>query len=214
MACPSCCSCHGMKAVVWVFWCFNTFFGVIYSGLALASFSAVRSGTEHFEMDSETQKATYRNSLLASCMLGFLMVLFFMVYSFLVLIWRQFGDAKLAYGIMLGTAIHTAWFMILAGLVLQNRDGDMELLKNAGWWSDGDYKTYQATYIFSYILSGLYIIAFLILLLGRTYLGKPDEGPAAASGLSRTSTQPVNVYVDMGSFNGAKQPSMARPNQV
>ena len=33
--------------------------------------------------------------------------------------------------------------MILAGLVLQNRDSDMEALKNAGWWTTNDYRTYQ-----------------------------------------------------------------------
>ncbi len=37
------------------------------------------------------------------------------------------------------------WFMILAGLVLQNRDADMEALKNAGVWSTTDYRTYQAS---------------------------------------------------------------------
>jgi hypothetical protein len=31
---------------------------------------------------------------------------------------RLFGDIKLWYGAMLGFAIHTAWFQLLAGLVL------------------------------------------------------------------------------------------------
>ncbi len=38
-------------------------------------------------METETQKSTFKNSLLASCMLGFLIVLGWLVYSFLVLIW-------------------------------------------------------------------------------------------------------------------------------
>ncbi len=34
----------------------------------------------------------------------------------------------------------------------------------------------QATYIFSYILVGMYLLAFVILLFGRTYIGKVDDG--------------------------------------
>lgn len=39
---------------------------------------------------------------------------------------RRFGNAPLAYGILIGTALQTSWFMVLAGLVLQNRDETMQ----------------------------------------------------------------------------------------
>lgn len=211
MACPQCCSgCGQMKAFVWIFWIVNTFFSSIYSGLSLATFSNIKSGTENFVFESDTQRNTYRNSLLASCMLGFLIVLFFMIFSFLVLIARTFGDVKLSYGIMLGTALHTAWFLLLAGLVLQNRDPDMQNLQNSNVWSSNDYKTYQATYAFCYILVAMYLIAFFVLFFGRKYIGKTEEegGPVASGG-----SQPVNVYLDMGSMSQQKG-SMTRNNQV
>lgn len=211
MVCCEGTCCEGWKAIVWIYWSVNTFIGCIYSGLALASFSAVQSGTENLDTGGGTQTLTYRNSLMASCMLGFLIVLFFMIFSFLVLICKHvFSDVKLAYGIMLGCAIHTAWFLLLAGLVLNNRDVDMQTLKDAGIWSSATYTTYQATYVFSYIQSGLYICAFFILFFGRHHIGKV-EGPGGSG-----PSQPVNVYVDMGSMSKTQSGSMSmqRNNQV
>ncbi|GFH29578.1 hypothetical protein HaLaN_28262, partial [Haematococcus lacustris] len=36
------------------------------------------------------------------------------------------GDIKLWYGIVLGAAFHTAWFQLLAGLVLQFSERQMQ----------------------------------------------------------------------------------------
>lgn len=204
-----------MKALVWVFWSVNTFFSAIYSALALTTFNAIREGTSKLIFADPSYGKSFTNSLLGSCMMGFLIVVFFMVYSFLVLISRAFGDVKLAYGVMLGTAIHTSWFMLLAALVLQNRDSDMRTnLVDQGIWSDNDLKVYQATYAFAYILVGMFILAFFILFFGRKYIGKVAGDDTIAVG-SGASNAPPNAYLNMGSMQSVKgTPSMARNNQV
>lgn len=65
------------------------------------------------------------------------------------------------YGIMLGCAIHTAWFQLLAGLVLQTSDPLAKQFRDSKLWSDSTYQTYQAAWVWwcvghQLLLSGRY----------------------------------------------------------
>eukprot|EP00197_Chlamydomonas_leiostraca_P006257 CAMPEP_0202862590 /NCGR_PEP_ID=MMETSP1391-20130828/3576_1 /ASSEMBLY_ACC=CAM_ASM_000867 /TAXON_ID=1034604 /ORGANISM="Chlamydomonas leiostraca, Strain SAG 11-49" /LENGTH=136 /DNA_ID=CAMNT_0049542139 /DNA_START=262 /DNA_END=672 /DNA_ORIENTATION=+ len=131
---------------------------------------------------------------MSACMLGFLIVFTFIIYSFIVLVSRFFSDAKLAYGIMLGMAINCAWFQLLAGLVLQTSEPLAKQFRDYGYWSDRMFQTFQATWVWCYMLVGEYIIVFFVFLFGRKFLGRAELAAPAGP----PPAQAMNSYVDMG----------------
>ncbi|KAG2428967.1 hypothetical protein HXX76_011211 [Chlamydomonas incerta] len=138
--------------------------------------------------------------------MGFLMVLFWVIFSFFILIGRLFSALPLGYGLMLGSCSHTGLFMILAGLVLQTHYSLAEAFERAGIWSSGDLQTYTATYVFNYVLAGTYFIMFIVLLLtkgdmqaeprGDAYAAKPaPTAPSAMGGAATSGTAPAQVQM-------------------
>ena len=55
-------------------------------------------------------------------------------------------------------------------------------LYDSGYWNTSQWSAYQATFAFAYILTGTFLIMFLVLLLGRGSLNSGDayeaKGPA------------------------------------
>ncbi|EFJ49063.1 hypothetical protein VOLCADRAFT_104502 [Volvox carteri f. nagariensis] len=120
-------------------------------------------------------RPAFKNSLLASCILGFLVVLFWIIFSFFVLIGRFFGTLPLGYGVMLGSCAHTGFFSLLAGLVLQTHEVLADNFRKYGIWSSADYQTYLSTYAFNYILCGTYLLLFLVLAFTSGPFTKQEE---------------------------------------
>ncbi|KXZ48844.1 hypothetical protein GPECTOR_25g429 [Gonium pectorale] len=129
------------------------------------------------------------------------MVIFWIIFSFVVLIGRFFGSLPFAYGVMLGSCSHTGFFMLLAGLVLQTHENLAEAFQRNRIWSSSDYQTYIATFSFNYILCGTYLIMFLLLLFtkgpmtaeggaerGSSYAVKTSANPPTAAAAAPAST--------------------------
>ncbi|KAL6760885.1 hypothetical protein V8C86DRAFT_1008754 [Haematococcus lacustris] len=193
-------ACCSGKTFVWLAWALNTFISGVYLGLAATSYNSVTTGVSKLVGD-QAQITMFRNCLLASCILGFLIVIFWVLLSFLIMLGKLFGgDIKLWYGIVLGAAFHTAWFQLLAGLVLQFSERQMQVLKDVGIWSTRQFQSYQATYVFSYILVASYFVMFWIMLFGRKCLGKAELAAAPAGALPPAA----NSYIDMGRGQGSQ----------
>ncbi|KAG2496959.1 hypothetical protein HYH03_004965 [Edaphochlamys debaryana] len=175
--------------------------------IALTTFYNVQSGVKYLR--SFENSSAYKDSLLASCMIGFLVVLFWVVFSFFILLGRFFGSIAMGFGMLLGSCSHTGFFMLLAGLVLQTHENLASSFKDAGIWSSNDYSTYVATFAFNYILTGMYFLMFIVLLFTAKDLtggereaaydagpkpsksagaGKEMTPPAAASGMASGPT--------------------------
>ncbi len=58
---------------------------------------------------------------------------------------------KMAYGFVTGCALHTAWFMLLSSIVLQNRENLMQLLHDVQLWPLSNVQIYQATFYLGYV---------------------------------------------------------------
>jgi hypothetical protein len=58
---------------------------------------------------------------------------------------------KLAYGFVVGFTLHSAWFLLLSSVVLQNRENLMELLHDVELWPLSKLQIYQATFCLGYV---------------------------------------------------------------
>ncbi|PNW83020.1 hypothetical protein CHLRE_06g303350v5 [Chlamydomonas reinhardtii] len=199
-----CCSCNSRtKCFVWVLWLVNLLVSAVYLGISLTTFYNVQHGYK-FVVNADRP---YKDSSLGACMMGFLMVLFWVIFSFFILIGRLFSAMPLGYGLMLGSCSHTGLFMILAGLVLQTHYSLAEAFQKSGIWSTADLQTYTATYVFNYVLAGTYLIMFIVLLLtkgdmqagearGEAYVAKPAPAvPSAMGGTATSGTAPTQVQM-------------------
>ncbi|GAX73695.1 hypothetical protein CEUSTIGMA_g1147.t1 [Chlamydomonas eustigma] len=119
----------------------------------------------------------YTTGLMASVVLGFIINFFFMIFSPFVLVGKRFGaDLKLCYGMMLGSCISSAWFMLLAGLVLNSAMSMAQQLHTSdSVWSTMDFSVYVATFSFSYILAGTFVLLSVVLFLSRNSMEPPIE---------------------------------------
>ena len=53
------------------------------------------------------------------------------------------------FGIMLGTCVHTGFFMLLAGLVLNSSENVFQRMQQSKQWSSRQYNAYVATFGFA-----------------------------------------------------------------
>ncbi|GLI61992.1 hypothetical protein VaNZ11_004562 [Volvox africanus] len=165
--------CFGPRSIVWTLWGINLLLSSVYLAISLVTFHNVQLGVKF--LSDFPNRAAFKQSLLASCILGFLIVLFWVIFSFFVLVGRFFAALPLSYGVMLGTCCHTGFFSLLAGLVLQTHDELAAQFRKLGHWSAADYQTYTSTYAFNYILCGSYLLLTLVLIFTAGALTKKEE---------------------------------------
>ncbi|GLC48985.1 hypothetical protein PLESTB_000170000 [Pleodorina starrii] len=165
--------CAGPRCLVWSLWALNLFISSVYLAISLVTFHNVKHGVKYL-VQFENREA-FKNSLLAACILGFLVVLFWIIFSFFVLFLRFFSSLPLGYGVMLGSCSHTGFFMLLCGLVLQTHESLASKFRDLKIWSSPDYQTYLATFIFNYILCGSYLIMFLVLIFTSGFFTKKED---------------------------------------
>jgi hypothetical protein len=225
------------QVVVWVWWGFMAFLGLLYMGLSFASFTQLRSvggcvghgltgpqgltcmhappiniwhyptptqGTgkvQDFTADSVIEFKTYRDNLLGSSFISAVVVLWAVLFSFLVLISRCFGDIKVMYGVMVGSVFNSAWVLLLSGMTLQSSQPLADWFQQQGVWSDFQNNTFRATYIMAYVMTVFFILSFFVLLFGRKSLGRKElqDSTPMMSHAPSSGVPPSNAYVDMGS---------------
>ncbi|GIL51266.1 hypothetical protein Vafri_7138 [Volvox africanus] len=178
--------CFGPRSIVWTLWGINLLLSIVYLAISLVTFHNIQWGMKF--LSDFPNRAAFKHSLLASCILGFLIVLFWIIFSFFVLVGRFFASLPLSYGVMLGTCCHTGFFSLLAGLVLQTHDELGAQFRKLGHWSAADYQTYIATYVFNYILCGSYLLLTLLLAFTSGSLTKKEE--RSSSYVAKTPSTP------------------------
>lgn len=86
---------------------------------------------------------------MAAIIIGFIVVCFFLVFSPIIMLGRYFGsDLHLSFGVMLGTGFHSAWVLLLAGLVLNAFTVTFEKYLYPPWPSSY-VSAYKSTYAFA-----------------------------------------------------------------
>lgn len=200
------CGCSGARVVLWGLWIVNALASIIYLGVSMYTFNNVRTGVSH--LSSFPNSDAFKSSMLSATMLGFIVVLFFLVFSFFVLAIGMFRDVSLGYGIMLGACTHTSFFMLLAGLVLQSDESLADAFHKKGIWSLNAYRSYVVTYGFSYLLVGLYALLFFALFFLRSsaggkakeskyYIKESLSGTAPSSSAAAATAAPPPAVVEL-----------------
>lgn len=167
------------------------------------TFNNLVQGFNRVVWDDNGPYGAFKGSLLGSCMIGFIIVLYWIVFSFFILLGRFCIYLPMGYGMMVGSCTHTGFFMLLAGLVLQTHEDLAEQFQKARLWSSRDFTTYQATYAFSYILCGTYIIMFFLLIFAKGEMQAPERASSYEKKPSKSaaSTSPP-AAIAMGSTIG------------
>ncbi|GIL75378.1 hypothetical protein Vretimale_7957 [Volvox reticuliferus] len=209
----------GARSIVWVFWFMNLLLSIVYLAISIVTFHNVQWGMKFLK--DFPNRAAFKNSLLASCMLSFLIVLFWIIFSFFVLLGRFFAALPLGYGVILGTCCHTGFFSLLAGLVLQTHEDLAAQFKKYGHWSGADYQTYVATYAFNYILCGSYILLTLVLVFTAGAFTKKEERSSSyvakapsTAGATPSAASGTAANIDNNHGFGANWPNSYRGGNV
>lgn len=183
------------KAVCWVFWGFHFLISLVYLGLAVTTATNINSIQNAITGGSNIM--VYKSGLMASVVLGFIIVFCYAVFSPIVLVGKHFGsDMSLSYGIMLGACFNSAWFMLLAGLVLNAAVDLGNDLVAKKWWTANQFNIFQATYAFSYILCGSFLTLTFIQYFCRNAMEREgaynaNAAPAAGGGTAAASWPPT-----------------------
>lgn len=178
----------GPNLLLWVAWGVNAVLSIVYLAVSLNTFYNLQQVRFYGNLNT----AQWKDALSASCMMGFLVILFFLIYSFFILLGRMFRDLKLAFGIMLGTCVHTAFFMLLAGLVLHSSENVFQRMEQSKAWSSHKYNAYVATFAFSYALCASHNLLFILLLVyrQRVYGTKEETYKVSTNGLAPGAPTP------------------------
>lgn len=163
------------KIFVWICWSLNTLASIVYSAVSLATFHHILQATSAIpEQFTDKYALASKYGWLASCMLGFITVVFFCVYSLFVLVRRGMSseEAGIGYGFMLSASLHTSLLLLLAGLNLNAAEPQV-----GGWgWTQTNINVYTASYLLSYILAGSYLFIFIWLFLFKNHIGRQAQG--------------------------------------
>ncbi|PNH00447.1 hypothetical protein TSOC_013728 [Tetrabaena socialis] len=118
---------------------------------------------------------------------------------------RFFSNLPFGYGVMLGCCSHTGFFMLLSGLVLQTHEVMAEAFESNRIWNKKDLQTFQATYVFSYVLCGTYLFMFLILLLTKGTMTEQVERSASYAVKPPPQASAAEAPAPMGIAPGVPQ---------
>ncbi|GFR52091.1 hypothetical protein Agub_g14601 [Astrephomene gubernaculifera] len=194
-------TCSTTRILIWSLWAFTALASVAYMAVSIVTFVNIVKGVKdgyimEYYMDGAHVKSripAYKNGLLSSCMLGFLMALFWVIFSFFVLLRRVFRNVSMGYGVLLATCSHTGCFMLLAGLMLNSQKRVASDLQNYAFWGASGYHIYVTTFAFNYFLTALYFVNFLVLLgTSNTMMTqKSDRGATYAASPPPASVTPT-----------------------
>eukprot|EP00200_Dunaliella_tertiolecta_P002350 CAMPEP_0202357582 /NCGR_PEP_ID=MMETSP1126-20121109/11552_1 /ASSEMBLY_ACC=CAM_ASM_000457 /TAXON_ID=3047 /ORGANISM="Dunaliella tertiolecta, Strain CCMP1320" /LENGTH=164 /DNA_ID=CAMNT_0048950493 /DNA_START=228 /DNA_END=722 /DNA_ORIENTATION=+ len=135
--------------------------------------------------------SAFKHGILAALLLGFLLVILWIIFSFFVILGRYFSDVSMVYGFMLGWGAGIAMFQLLAGLVVQNAEELAKQAKDVGRWTDQDLQGYYATFAFSYILIVSFAFTVSILWFGCNYMRK--AGSTSSAGARSNYSNPIST---------------------
>lgn len=184
------------KWICWVFWGFHFLISLVYLGLSVTTATNINAIQNYIIGGSSTM--VYKSGLMASVVLGFIIVFCFAVFSPIVMVGKHFGsDLRLSYGIMIGACFNSGWFMLLAGLVL-NASNDLGAdLQAKKLWNANQYNVFQSTFGFSYILCGSFLILTFVLFFSRNAMERESayaaDAPAAAAGGTAAASWPPSA---------------------
>mmetsp|Transcript_26517 Transcript_26517/g.78758 ORF Transcript_26517/g.78758 Transcript_26517/m.78758 type:complete len:230 (-) Transcript_26517:458-1147(-) len=181
------------KAVVWSLWGLHAAISIVYIAIAIVTAENI----DRVNFLGGVSADLFKSGLMASVVMGIIVVIIFIAMSPVVMLGRVFGKAmSMAYGVMLGISFQASLFMLLAGLVLHASEDLAGNLQSSNIWSKSDYDTYVATFSFSYILTGTFMILCFTLFFMRNKLSrdqdyKPNAGSTKPGVGSASTTDPA-----------------------
>ena len=174
-------ACIGCTTLVWGYWLLLALISGTYAALSFATFSHVYSAYD----DGEDNNKAFR-AVLAATIFGSVLVLLFLIFSFLVLLRSTVTSKKAgsnpgsAYAFMLSSSLHMALTSLLCALVLHGFEEDVEeKLEEVESidWQEVQTNTYQATWAFAFVAAGAYAFFFVWLFLAESAFAKSSTTP-------------------------------------
>ncbi|KAI8464151.1 MAG: hypothetical protein J3K34DRAFT_441378 [Monoraphidium minutum] len=166
------------RTILWATWTLNLIVDGVYVLLCwiTADNLSRASGNLHIENGwkdvSQSAKAFVSNNIwrapIAACALGGLMVVLFNLLSCLVLVRRSIARTGpgFGYGFVVAWAFVMSFFTLMCGLILEGfKDVVSSELEKTENWTALATGAFQACYGFSYVVSGLFMLFFLIMLV-------------------------------------------------
>ncbi|GBF99933.1 hypothetical protein Rsub_12626 [Raphidocelis subcapitata] len=177
---------EGKRIFLWTFWVANLLVDAVYVVMSWSTADNLSraSGNLHIENGwkqdvGQTARAFISNNIwrapVAAAALGGLMVVLFNLLSCGVLLRRSMarGAAGFGYGFMLAWAFVLSFFTLLCGLVIEGfKDVVVKELEKTENWTTLATGAFHASYAFSYIVSALFMVFFLVLLLLQNQITK------------------------------------------
>ncbi|KAF5840691.1 hypothetical protein DUNSADRAFT_15786 [Dunaliella salina] len=138
------------RAFIWFVWVLHVIICIVYAALALYTYHNMDKLLSDVKSDGDRNIKPFKHGILAALLLGFLLVILWIIFSFFVLLGRYFSEVSMVYGFMLGWGGGLAMFELLAGLVVQNAEELAKQAKDVGRWSDRDLQGYYASFAFRF----------------------------------------------------------------
>eukprot|EP01024_Parvocaulis_polyphysoides_P056808 TRINITY_DN6017_c0_g1_i6.p3 TRINITY_DN6017_c0_g1~~TRINITY_DN6017_c0_g1_i6.p3 ORF type:complete len:179 (-),score=1.69 TRINITY_DN6017_c0_g1_i6:752-1288(-) len=146
----------------------------VYFLLAMITFGNLRK----IDSDAEAcgMQGTYMNGVLVACFLSFGVSVLYIVFSIPILLnrcCRKSVEATFAWGVLMTATIYSTFFYLQAGFTINMVADKTNCLEQLPDWDQDNSNVLKATYIFAYILVGLYLVMFVIFSCSRRAFNPP-----------------------------------------
>ncbi|GMH33048.1 hypothetical protein BSKO_00882 [Bryopsis sp. KO-2023] len=168
-----------LRGVVWTLWGANAALSLVYCIIAAVSYSNVNKLYKKLGSQENKELNHSKISMMgiqSAYVLGIIIITAYTSYSFLILMRRWFAQSRLAglkHGIIVTSSVCTSMFMLLSALTLHSHETQIH-----GGLNDEHINTYQASFLFAYVLTGTYMVIFVALIFSESAF--TSEGSAAA----------------------------------
>lgn len=196
------------RIVLWVFWSLSLLVTVFYVIVNFYTCSKLISyaGNIDFWNTSDLTAQNLKNvtaslfqdshkiwrAPISATMLGGIMVLIYIVLSFIILLRKQIKRAGpgFGYGFVVAWCFVMSWFTLICALILDsfNKQAQRYYSQESGW----NQNAYVATYIVSYITAAMFMVFFVCMLLFQGGIEK-RLGLAPTKKFTKSQTLEMNA---------------------
>uniref|UniRef100_A0A7S0S0Y4 Secretory carrier membrane protein n=1 Tax=Chlamydomonas leiostraca TaxID=1034604 RepID=A0A7S0S0Y4_9CHLO len=161
------------RIILWVFWTLNMLLNFIYMCLSFAT--ASRLGKSAADVKANFISNAAWRAPVAACVLGGLMVLFFNIFSCVVLIRKSIHrqGPGFGYGFIMAWSFVMSFFCFLCGLILDAFDETVRShLEEVEQWKTYWTGAYIGTVVFAFLCCAMFMIFFLCLVIFQGGISK------------------------------------------
>lgn len=164
------CGENSARGTLWTIWFPVTVAGLVYSALNVYTFSNLWAA---YKSDKNTEKSETLTILVAALFCTFL-ILFFSVFSFLLLLFKSMGRSKagFTYGFLTSSAANLALLLFLGSLMMTGYKDELASVTSVTG-VDWNPRVFETTFSFGYISSFGYLVFFGAMFVLSTGIDDP-----------------------------------------